>query len=131
MDFTEEQVKNLEDVFRQNLPPDKDSLTLTEFKKLMPSKNVGKYHKSVWKSKSFLMEIFLLILLEFEKYLLIYHQVFFVERAFKIFDRDGNGDISLAEFIDTMYQFAGKGQAEKILFLFKVYDIDGMCKHNS
>ena len=58
MDFTEEQVKNLEDVFRQNLPPDKDSLTLTEFKKLMPSKNVGKYHKSVWKSKSFLMEIF-------------------------------------------------------------------------
>ena len=47
MDFTEEQVKNLEDVFRQNLPPDKDSLTLTEFKKLMPSKNVGKYHKSV------------------------------------------------------------------------------------
>ena len=54
-----------------------------------------------------------------------------MERAFKIFDRDGNGDISLAEFIDTMYQFAGKGQAEKILFLFKVYDIDGMCKHNS
>ena len=73
----------------------------------------------------------LLILLDFEKYRLIYHQVFFVERAFKIFDRDGNGDISLAEFIDTMYQFAGKGQAEKILFLFKVYDIDGMCKHNS
>ena len=67
-----------------------------------------------------------IILLDFEKYLLIYHQVFFVERAFKIFDRDGNGDISLAEFIDTMYQFAGKGQAEKILFLFKVYDIDGM-----
>ena len=59
MDFTEEQVKNLEDVFRQNLPPDKDSLTLTEFKKLMPSKNVGKYHKSVWKSKSFLIEMFL------------------------------------------------------------------------
>ena len=54
-----------------------------------------------------------------------------MERAFKIFDRDGNGDISLAEFIDTMYQFAGKGQAEKILFLFKVYDIDGMCKHNT
>ena len=48
-----------------------------------------------------------------------------MERAFKIFDRDGNGDISLAEFIDTMYQFAGKGHTEKILFLFKVYDIDG------
>ena len=52
-------------------------------------------------------------------------QTFFVERAFKIFDTDGSGDISLAEFIDTMYQFAGRGQAEKILFLFKVYDIDG------
>ena len=55
MDFTEEQVKNLEDVFRQNLPPDKDSLTLTEFKKLKPSKNVGNYHKNFLKSKSFLM----------------------------------------------------------------------------
>ena len=55
-------------------------------------------------------------------------QVFFVERVFKIFDSDGNGDISLAKFIDTMYQFAGKGQAEKILFLFKIYDINGTCK---
>ena len=51
-----------------------------------------------------------------------------MERAFKIFDRDGDGDISLAEFIDTMYQFAGKGQAEKILFLFKIYDIDGKSR---
>ena len=55
-------------------------------------------------------------------------QVFFVERVFKIFDSDGNGDISLAKFIDAMYQFAGKGQAEKILFLFKIYDINGTCK---
>ena len=42
MDFTEDQVKNLEEVFRLNLPPNKESLTLTEFKKLMPSKNVGR-----------------------------------------------------------------------------------------
>ena len=48
-----------------------------------------------------------------------------MERVFKIFDRDGDGNISLAEFIDTMYQFAGKGHAEKILFLFNVYDLDG------
>ena len=47
MDFTEEQVKNLEDVFRQNLPPDKDSLTLTEFKKLMPSKNVKTFENLI------------------------------------------------------------------------------------
>ena len=40
MDLTEEQVKSLEEVFRQNLPPNKESLTLKEFKKIMPSKNV-------------------------------------------------------------------------------------------
>ena len=40
MDLTEEQVQNLEDVFRQNLPPDQNTLTLKEFKKFMPSKNV-------------------------------------------------------------------------------------------
>ena len=39
-DLTEEQVQTLQDVFRQNLPPNKERLNLTEFKKLMPSKNV-------------------------------------------------------------------------------------------
>ena len=39
-DFTEEQVKHLEDVFQQSLPPNKQVLTLTEFKKIIPSKNV-------------------------------------------------------------------------------------------
>ena len=39
-DLTEEQVQTLQDVFRQNLPPNKERLSLTEFKKLMPSKNV-------------------------------------------------------------------------------------------
>ena len=43
LDFTEEQVKNLENVFRQNLHPNKEKLTLKEFKKLMPSKNVYIY----------------------------------------------------------------------------------------
>ena len=40
MDLTEEQVKSLEEVFQLNLPPNKESLTLKEFKKIMPSKNV-------------------------------------------------------------------------------------------
>ena len=40
MDLTEEQVQTLEDVFRQNLPPNQNTLTLKEFKKFMPSKNV-------------------------------------------------------------------------------------------
>ena len=40
MNLTEEQVQILEDVFRQNLPPNQNTLTLKEFKKIMPSKNV-------------------------------------------------------------------------------------------
>ena len=31
----------------------------------------------------------------------------------------------MAEFIDTMHQFAGTGVDEKLVFLFKVYDLDG------
>ena len=31
----------------------------------------------------------------------------------------------MAEFIDTMHQFAGTGIDEKLVFLFKVYDLDG------
>jgi len=49
---------------------------------------------------------------------------FFVERAFRIFDRDKNGSVSMAEFIDAMHQFAGNGADEKLVFLFKVYDLD-------
>ena len=52
-------------------------------------------------------------------------QTLFVERVFCIFDEDGDGTISLAEFLDTMHQFSKQGQIEKIMFLFKVYDIDG------
>ena len=33
--------------------------------------------------------------------------------------------MSMAEFIDTMHQFAGTGVDEKLVFLFKVYDLDG------
>ena len=54
-------------------------------------------------------------------------QEFFVERAFRIFDKDGSGTVSLAEFIETMHQFSGQGEDEKISFLFKVYDLNGGC----
>ena len=58
---------------------------------------------------------------------LSWFQEFFVERAFRIFDKDGSGTVSLAEFIETMHQFSGQGEDEKISFLFKVYDLNGEC----
>ena len=39
-----------------------------------------------------------------------------MERAFRIFDKDGSGTVSLAEFIETMHQFSGQGEDEKISF---------------
>ena len=113
MDLTEDQVKHLEEVFRRNLPKNKECLTLTEFKKLMPSKNVSFNTCSYISSNGF------------QLYFSNYFQIFFVERVFNIFDQDGSGEISLAEFLDTMYKFAGKDPTNKLLFLFKVYDIDG------
>ena len=57
--------------------------------------------------------------------LFFFLQPFFVERAFRIFDRDKNGTVSMSEFIETMHQFAGQSTDEKLVFLFKVYDLDG------
>ncbi len=52
-----------------------------------------------------------------------------MERAFRIFDCDGNGTVSMSEFIDTMHQFAGQSSDEKLVFLFRVYDLDGRKFH--
>ena len=54
-----------------------------------------------------------------------FSKTFFVERVYSIFDRDGDGHISLTEFIDAMNQFARQDSNEKFMFLFKIYDIDG------
>ena len=48
-----------------------------------------------------------------------------MERTFRIFDSDCSGTVSVSEFIETMHQFAGKSVDDKILFLFKIYDLDG------
>ena len=39
-DFSVDQVSKMRQIFRESLPPDKTSLTLDEFKKIMPNKNV-------------------------------------------------------------------------------------------
>ena len=39
-ELTPENLKHLENVFRENLAKDKDEFTLAEFKKIVPSKNV-------------------------------------------------------------------------------------------
>ena len=43
-----------------------------------------------------------------------------MEGAFRIFDKDGSGSVSLEEFLETMHQFAQQGDEEKLSFLFKV-----------
>ena len=89
--FSKENIHNLEEIFKGHLKPKQTTLTLDEFKGIMPSKNQ-------W----------------------------FLERVFKIFDIDGDGTISMAEFLDTMDKYAGStSDVEKVQFLFKVYDIDG------
>ena len=40
-ELTAESIKHLEKVFRENLAKDKDEFTLSEFKKIVPSKNVS------------------------------------------------------------------------------------------
>ena len=82
----------MEENFKKHLKPGQTTLTLTEFKKMMPSKNE-----------------------------------FFVRRVYEIFDIDGDGQLSLAEFLDKMYQYAdSSNDVNKVLLLFQVYDIDGM-----
>ena len=83
----------------------KEEFTLDEFKKIVPSRNVRLFVQIMGLQYLF--------------------QEFFVERAFRIFDKDGSGTVSLAEFIETMHQFSGQGEDEKISFLFKVYDLNG------
>ena len=107
--LNEENIAWLEQVFRENVGKGKEEFTLDEFKKIVPSRNVriSRYNTI---DQPNTCNVF---------------QEFFVERAFRIFDKDGSGTVSLAEFIETMHQFSGQGEDEKISFLFKVYDLNG------
>ena len=50
---------------------------------------------------------------------------FFLNRIFNIFDQDGNGFISLSEFLETVDRFSSKDDDTKLEFLFRIYDVSG------
>lgn len=50
----------------------------------------------------------------------------FVNRMFRLFDKDGNGSISFEEFAVGLSVFNEKATLdEKVTFSFKIYDFDG------
>ena len=133
-------------IFRERCPADKTSLTLAEFKKIMPNKNVSSgcvylivhwgrqvpYQGYMGRTPYDEVQIYFpfsmlrqLAQCGIFRLILVFPQEFFVQRAFQVFDKDGDGTISLAEFLDTMSEFSKQGHMEKIMFLFKIYDIDG------
>ncbi len=52
-------------------------------------------------------------------------QSFFAERFFKLFDTDGGGTIDLDEMMNGLDKMTRGTTAEKLKFLFDVYDVDG------
>lgn len=52
-------------------------------------------------------------------------QSFFAERFFALFDVDGSGTISLGELHGALRLLLHGTAADKLRFLFQVYDVDG------
>ncbi|NXF84354.1 NOX5 oxidase, partial [Sclerurus mexicanus] len=50
---------------------------------------------------------------------------FFAERFFALFDADGSGSISLEELLSALRRLVHGDHADKLSFLFQVYDVDG------
>lgn len=50
---------------------------------------------------------------------------FFCQRIFEMFDSDGSGFITLAEFLETVQHFSSPDDDTKIEFLFNIFDVDG------
>lgn len=48
-----------------------------------------------------------------------------MERVFKVIDQDSKGSISLAEFLEAASRLSSAGDTEKVVFLFKIYDVEG------
>ncbi|XP_065834073.1 NADPH oxidase 5-like isoform X2 [Oscarella lobularis] len=61
---------------------------------------------------------------EFKKALHV-KESFFAERFFHLFDKDGNGSISLQELMAGLGVLTSGSDTDKLRFLFEVYDVDG------
>ena len=53
---------------------------------------------------------------------------FFAERFFTLFDEDKSGTISLRELINSVTILTQGSQEDKLKFLFRVYDVDGIVR---
>ncbi|XP_046849727.1 NADPH oxidase 5-like [Xenia sp. Carnegie-2017] len=65
------------------------------------------------------------ITLEQFKETLQLEQVFFAERFFMLFDKNGDGKIDMKELIEGLELLKNGNVADKLTFLFRVYDLDG------
>jgi hypothetical protein len=54
-------------------------------------------------------------------------QVFFAERFFTLFDKNGDGKIDMKELMEGLELLRNGTVADKLTFLFHVYDLDGKC----
>ena len=52
-------------------------------------------------------------------------QSFFAERFFNLFDTDKSGSIECGELMDGLRMLTKGTPAQKLKFLFDVYDVDG------
>ena len=105
--LTKERVKHLESVFKTNTGNDV-TMDIQQFKKIIQSKNVCIAWINNGKVTTFLI------------------QDFHAERIFNIFDEDRSGQLSFDQLLHCLQELSAYGNDEKVMLLFKIYDMDGM-----
>lgn len=90
-------------------------LTIDEFKKLIPSKDV-RFDPCVRPSSRGVM--------------CFIHQAFFAERVFRILDKDCSNGISTSELRLGLEQLCSQSAEDRVRFLFQIYDRDGIYSIN-